>query len=100
VATNQTVAHLDRATWAIPFPALSKHEGAFDPLFFDLEADDILLCKCFFMALVTPSRLKLRPDNLSGVETVCSTLETPRECRQGALHDRYALNSGKKGCGG
>jgi hypothetical protein len=44
-ATNQAVAHLVRDMCAISFRAPSKHEGTVDPLFFDLEADDILSCK-------------------------------------------------------
>jgi hypothetical protein len=51
-------------------------------------------------ALVTPSRLKLRPDNLSGVKTIYGTLETPGTCHQGALYDRCRLNSGRKGYDG
>jgi hypothetical protein len=39
---------------AIPFHAPSKHEGAVAPLFFDLEADDILSCECFFPGASDP----------------------------------------------
>jgi hypothetical protein len=76
ITMNQVVAHLGPATWAIPFHAPSKHQGAVAPYFLIPKPLIFFRVNVSSQALVNPSRFKLRPNNLSGVMSLHGTFAT------------------------